>query len=70
MSLATVNYSEWFLVESCGVCRWTVRHQVTGELAGSIVRTPAGYLLTDDQGSRIDSCSTLDKAVEVLYDFV
>ena len=70
MSVATVSYSEWFLVESCGVCRWAIRHQVTQELAGSIVRTPAGYLLTDDQDRRIGSFRTLEHAIEALYEFV
>ncbi|MHC5795670.1 hypothetical protein ACVXZ4_05870 [Lacisediminihabitans sp. FW035] len=65
-----MSHSQWFLVESCGICRWTIRHQVTGEPAGAIARTPAGYVLTDDEGLRIGSFLTLDHAVERLYDFV
>jgi len=70
MSLATMNHSQWFLVETGGICRWTIRHQVTGELAGSIVRTPAAYVLSDDQGRRIGSFPTLELAVEGLYENV
>lgn len=70
MSVTTMNHSQWFLVEAGGVCRWTIRHQVTGEIAGSIARTPAGYILTDDQGHRIGNFPTLDHAIEGLYDCV
>lgn len=70
MSVAAMSHSQWFLVESGGVCRWTIRHQVTGELAGSIVRTPGGYVLTDDQCIRIGSFPTLEVALEGLYELV
>jgi hypothetical protein len=62
--------SQWFLVETGGACRWIVRHQVTGELAGTIVRTPAGYLLTDDRDRTIGSFPTREHAVDGLYEFV
>lgn len=70
MRVATVSHAEWFLVESGGLCRWTIRHQVTGELAGTVTRTPAGYVLTDDQSQRIGSFPTLERALDGLYDFV
>lgn len=70
MSTATLNHSQWFLLEPNGVCRWTVRHQFTGELAGSIVRTPAGYVLTDDEGHRIGSFPTREHAIEGLYEYL
>ena len=65
-----LNHSQWFLVEATGVCRWIIRHQVTGELAGTIVRTPAGYVLKDEQEHTTGRFSTREHAVEGLYEFV
>ena len=65
-----MSHAQWFLVEIDGPCRWTIRHQVTGELAGHLVRTPAGYLLNDHQGLTIGSFPTLEQSVEGLYEFV
>jgi hypothetical protein len=62
--------TEWFVVEDSGPCRWIVRHQLTEELAGVVVRTPAGYLLRDDQSRSIGSFPTLDLALAGLYEFV
>jgi hypothetical protein len=70
MSVATGSHAEWFLVEASGLCRWTIRHQVTDELAGAITRTPAGYVLSDDQGHRIGNFTSLERAIDGLYDFV
>jgi hypothetical protein len=70
MSVATVSHAEWFLVEASGLCRWNIRHQVTEEFAGTITRTPAGYVLSDDQGRRIGNFTTLERSVEGLYEFV
>ena len=67
---SAANRSQWFLVEASGVCRWKIRHQVTGELAGTIVRTPAGYVLTDDQEYTIGRFPTREHAVDGLYEFV
>lgn len=63
-------YSEWFLVTADGVCRWIVRHHVTGELAGSIVRIPGGYALRDDRNHQVGCFDTMARAVEGLYEFV
>ena len=70
MSTATASHAEWFLVDAGGLCRWIIRHQVTEELAGSVTRTPVGYVLSDDTGCRIGSFTTLERAVEGLYDIV
>ncbi len=70
MNHSAVNHSQWFLVEAAGVCRWNIRHQVTGELAGTIVRTPAGYVLKDDREHTIGRFPTQEHAVEGLYEFV
>lgn len=63
-------YSQWFLVSADGACRWLVRHQVTGELAGTIVRTPGGYVLRNDHDHPVGSFGTIEGAVEGLYEFV
>ena len=70
MDHSAVSRSQWFFVESSGVCRWDIRHQVTGELAGTIVRTPAGYVLKDDQEYTIGRFSTREHAVIGLYELV
>ncbi|MBC7403212.1 MAG: hypothetical protein H7279_08595 [Microbacteriaceae bacterium] len=70
MSVATGSHAEWFLVEASGLCRWTIRHQLTDELAGSITRTPAGYVLSADQVHRIGNFITLERAIDEPYDFV
>lgn len=69
-SLDVLNHSQWFVVEATGVCRWTIRHQVTDELAGTIVRSPAGYVLKDDREYTIGRFATREHAVEGLYEFV
>ena len=70
MTITTMNRSQWFLAETVGPCRWIVRHQVTGERAGTVTRTPAGYVLTDDQGRKIGSFTTLELSLDALYDVV
>lgn len=65
-----LNRSQWFFVEATGVCRWIIRHKVTEELAGTIVRTPAGYVLKDDQELTIGRFPTRQHAIEGLYEFV
>ncbi|MET4780855.1 hypothetical protein [Glaciihabitans sp. UYNi722] len=63
--MATIG--EMFYVVDAGEGRWVVKHQVTGELAGSLLRTPSGLLLKDSESRSVGQFSDFDEALRGLY---
>lgn len=62
--------AEWFYAVSITNDRWTVRHQLTDLLAGTITRTSHGFRLKDEHARDLGGFDSVDSALEGLYDFV
>lgn len=62
-----MTYAELFYLVEAGQGRWRVMHQVTNVLAGRIVRTSEGFMLTDDESSHSQLFSSIDDALRGLY---
>ncbi len=58
--------AEFFRIVQSGAAHWAVLHEITDEPAGSIARTPRGYLLESD-AARLGTFETMDQALEALY---
>jgi hypothetical protein len=65
-----VNYAELFYLVDAGEGRWTVRHALTDELAGSIMRTDQGLVLRDDNARFLGTFPTVEVALRNLYALV
>lgn len=56
----------FYLVE-VGHGSWVVRHQVTNQFAGSLLRTAVGFQLKNEQGHTLGNFATIDDALRGLY---
>ena len=65
-----VNYAEWFYLVDAGEGRWTIRHAVTAELAGTLMRTDQGLVLRDDNGRFLGTFPSVEVALRNLYALV
>lgn len=63
-----MKHAELFYLDATGTGRWVVKHQITDERAGDIVRTPSGLILRDDEASMLGRFTTVDDALEALYE--
>jgi len=61
-----MTYAEHFYLVDAGQGRWLVKHQITNLVAGKIVRTSEGFLLTDDS-HRSEVFASIDDALRGLY---
>ena len=61
-----MTYAELFYLVEAGQGRWLVKHQITNLLAGKIVRTSEGFLLTDDE-RHSELFASIDDALRGLY---
>lgn len=62
-----MTYVDHFYLVNAGQGRWIVRHQASDAFAGTILRTPDGYLLTDERSRGSGVFATLDDALRGLY---
>ncbi|CAN5288534.1 hypothetical protein BH11ACT4_BH11ACT4_21980 [soil metagenome] len=62
-----MTYADMFYLVAAGEGRWLVRHQITDVLAGRVVRTSNGFLLTDADTRRTEVFPTIDDALRGLY---
>lgn len=62
-----MTYADLFYLVDAGQGRWLVKHQITNLLAGKIVRTSEGFLLTDDEFHRTEVFASIDDALRGLY---
>lgn len=60
--------SDYFVLSEEGHGRWSVRHQVTGIFAGTILKTAQGYRLKNENHRTIGNFSTIGDALEQLYE--
>ena len=65
-----MSYAELFYLVDAGQGRWVVRHQITDELAGSVIRTSMGFLLSDEETRLVGTFPTVDEALRGLYSMV
>lgn len=62
--------ADWFYAVATTDGRWTVRHQLTDLLAGTITRTSHGYRLKDEHARDLGGFDSVESALEGLYGFV
>jgi hypothetical protein len=62
-----VTYTEHFYLIEDGHGRWTIRHQITDILAGTILRTAGGFRLKNENSRTIGNFDSIDHALEGLY---
>lgn len=65
-----MTYAQLFYLEDAGQGRWLVRHQITDLIAGRVVRTTQGYLLTDEESHTIGTFPDINSALRGLYALV
>jgi hypothetical protein len=66
----TMNYSELFYLVDAGEGRWVVRHAITDEVAGTIMRTTQGLALRNDASRFLGTFPTVEAALRNLYALV
>ncbi len=62
-----MTYADMFYLVEAGQGRWFVRHQITGLMAGHVVRTSQGFLLTEADSQHSEIFVTIDDALRGLY---
>jgi len=60
------NTEHFYLVED-GHGRWTIRHQITDILAGTILRTAGGFRLKNENSRTVGNFESIELALEGLY---
>ena len=59
-----------FYLEDAGQGRWTIRHAITAERAGTLMRTDQGLVLRDDNQRFISTFPNTELALKNLYALV
>jgi hypothetical protein len=62
-----MNYAELFYLVDAGQGRWTIKHAITDELAGSLMRTSQGLALRDVDSRFMGTFPTVEVALRNLY---
>jgi hypothetical protein len=62
-----MNYAEMFYLVDAGEGRWTVRHTLTDEFAGTIMRTSQGLVLRDGESRFRGTFPTVESVLRNLY---
>jgi len=62
-----VSLSEHFSLSEEGEGHWIIRHQITNILAGRVIATSGGYLLSGDDSRAVGLFDTMDEAISGLY---
>lgn len=62
-----MTYADMFYLVEAGQGRWIVRHQITGIVAGRVVRTTEGFLLTEEDSHGSEVFPSIDEALRGLY---
>jgi hypothetical protein len=66
----TVNYAELFYLVDAGQGRWEIRHAITNEFAGRLMRTSQGLVLRDQDSRFIGTFPNSETALRNLYALV
>ena len=62
-----VTYTEHFYLIEDGHGRWTIRHQITDIIAGTVLRTAGGFRLKNEHARTIGNFDSIDSALQGLY---
>jgi len=62
-----VTYTEHFYLIEDGHGRWTIRHQITDIIAGTILRTSGGFRLKNEHARTIGNFDSIENALQGLY---
>jgi len=62
-----VSLSEHFSLAQQGDGHWIIRHQITGLLAGRVIETSGGFLLSGDDSRAVGIFASIDEAISGLY---
>jgi len=62
-----VTYTEHFYLIEDGHGRWTIRHQITDIIAGTILRTAGGFRLKNEHARTIGNFDSIESALQGLY---
>lgn len=62
-----MSYAELFFLEDAGQGRWTIRHAITEELAGTLMRTTQGLVLRDENSRFLGTFPTVETALRNRY---
>jgi 6-phosphogluconate dehydrogenase (decarboxylating) len=65
-----MTHVELFFLVDAGEGRWTIKHAITEELAGSLMRTTKGLVLRDSDARFIGNFPTTEVALRNLYALV
>jgi hypothetical protein len=67
MGAAVSTILELFYLVDAGEGRWVVRHSITDELAGTIMRTARGYQLRNADSRPLGDYESTSAALRSLY---
>ncbi len=59
--------SEHFYLVEDGHGRWTIRHQITDNLAGTILRMARGFRLKNENTRTVGNFASIEDALQGLY---
>ncbi|MBX3100400.1 MAG: hypothetical protein KF761_12575 [Salinibacterium sp.] len=62
-----MTYTEHFYLTEDGHGRWTIRHQITDNPAGTILRTAGGFRLKNENARTVGNFASIELALEGLY---
>jgi hypothetical protein len=65
-----MNYAELFYLVDAGEGRWIVKHAITNEIAGTMMRTNQGLVLRNEDSRFLGTFPTEETALRNLYALV
>jgi len=65
-----MHYLELFYLVDAGEGRWIVKHAITNELAGTMMRTTQGIALRNDESRFLGTFPSVETALRNLYALV
>ena len=65
-----MDYSELFHLVDAGEGRWVVKHAITEEVAGTVMRTNQGLVLRNEESRFLGTFPTVEIALKNLYALV
>jgi hypothetical protein len=65
-----VNFSELFYLVDAGEGRWIIKHAITNEIAGTMMRTTQGIVLRNEESRFLGTFPAAEVALRNLYALV
>ncbi|HEY2642558.1 MAG TPA: hypothetical protein VGI56_02295 [Galbitalea sp.] len=62
-----MNYAEMFYLVDASQGRWVIKHTITDEVAGTVMRTTQGLALRDENSRFLGTFPTMEAALRNLY---